>query len=511
MISRRTFLSGLGAGLALPLLPSLRRDARAEPRGGPDPYARVLFVVWSHGIYHPLWLPTFTTTERQVAPGVRAQSMRDASFGSYMGSHFDGLRDKITMLRGVSQLGAWGHSPSVALAASERVNDAKIDSIFKDSIDNVIAGSRSFYASPPPLDVLRLSTGGLKHGHSYRGGRSLDTLSSSAAYAKLFGSMNSSSDPNEAARAAASRAATRQGGAVERALGRYRALLESGRLSSADRAILEQTMTHYAELSENMRRRAEGAGSELTSACDPSAISGRDEIEDKVADQIKLIVQGFACGATRVGYWRLRSTHADADGAHKADSSSNVAGTGRYTQYMKKNMEWTARLLTTMDAIREGNGRSMLENSLVVVTSDMATSAIGSHPGVDAPFLLAGGLGGAIRMGEYFDYADQSLQGALRLYNGKLSKPDVKKVRMMGGPPHHELWIAILNALGVPPSDWSPGATSTSGFGHYDCTGNKLCTKMEYEPQSAYVRYFHDHYKNTRPLSSELAHLRVQT
>jgi hypothetical protein len=161
---------------------------------------------------------------------------------------------------------------------------------------------------------------------------------------------------------------------------------------------------------------------------------------------------------------------------------------------MKDNCRWLAELLRAMDAIPEANGKTMLDNSLVVVTSDMSTSVIGEHPGVDAPFLLAGGLGGKYRMGELIDYSDPS--HLLR---------SVKDHDWYAGPPHNELLVSIARGFGLGESEWGGG-----GFGRYECVRDDTCDNdNRYALQTKYVDYYHSVHAARRAPGAELPYLRI--
>ena len=517
-LSRRMFLGGaVGAGLALPFLPSLATTARAQQQGGGsiDPYRRVLFIGWAHGVAPKLWKPTFSVPHQSAPDGsARYYEMSDATPSLYMGSHFDALRHKITMIEGVSQIGAWNHSPAVALSASERRDSRGDRSTYPISIDNVIADSSALYASPPEVGVLRLSLSG-DVTQSFRDGVMVKALDAPAAFHSLFPNGVMPLNTSESGPSPVKIEDTRRKLIVDRVIERYRGLLRSGSLAEADRQIVNQTMEGYYALQTKLQQRldASNAGPDFSQTCQDVALQNADDTEKIVEDHINLFVQGFACGATRVGFWQLKSSHAETDGAHSAYSSANKAGTGLYSRIMQKNCGWIGKLLTRMDAIVEGNGKTLLDNTLVVVTSDMATSITGTHDGIDAPFLLAGGLGGAFRMGKYLNYHDYSeagdIKGRAKYYR---AHAEYKGLVGHGGPPHNELMIALLNGLGVPKSEYE--TDGQRGFGSYVCEGHTLCTiddNEDYSKQAAYVEYYKEIYAPEHAPGRELPFLRTST
>ena len=119
---------------------------------------------------------------------------------------------------------------------------------------------------------------------------------------------------------------------------------------------------------------------------------------------------------------------------------------------MQRNLRHVARLMEAMDAIVEGNGQTMLDNSLVVVTSNMASSTVQNHAGPDAPVLLGGSLGGAFRMGEVIDYRDYDAEIARKatVAGDNSAGRDI----YFGGPPTNELMISIMSEFGLGRSEW---------------------------------------------------------
>ncbi|MEM9075128.1 MAG: DUF1552 domain-containing protein [Myxococcota bacterium] len=495
--SRRMFLRGLGAAgaaTAIPFLPSFATSAEAQARS----YDRVIFVAWSHGVYPPHWQPTAPGLSNTEHPRVRTARLRDTTLGFYMADYFRGLEDKMSILTGIGQVGAWGHQTSVAFTASERGedNNYKITSTFPISVDNVLGRSAKVYASPPSVDVLRLSMGNLHETHSYADFNHIAAVSADVAHAQLFEGLDT--EPMPTGPSPAELRARRRLRVVQRSLVQYRRLRDSGRLSAADRRILESTMERYLALQTSLQSRVDAlaSGAMAPTACSEPSLIGSDSSEEKMRDHINLFTQGMACGATRVGYWRLGSSHDSDQGAHVAGNDANRRADGLYTSIMRNNCRRIAELMRAMDAVEEGNGKTLLENSLIVVTSDMSTSVVGEHPGVDAPFLIAGGLGGKFRMGELIDYRD--MEHLTRESHGH---------EFYSGPPHNELLISLMKGFGLDSSDWGDGGP---GFGNYSCLReDRTCNDTSGGIQARYVEYYHRVHADRRSPGAELPYFRV--
>ena len=288
--SRREFLRTLGlsaaATSALPFLPSL---TSGRPRHRPLPRPGALHLLESRRV-PPLWQPRVPALATRQ-PGVRAAALTDATMGDYFGNQLAGLEHKVSFLKGVGQLGAWGHQTSVALTGSERGEDIshRVTASAPDSLDNVLARSRAVYDSPPELDVLRLSMGGLGETHSYIDHRWVQAVEAEVAYAQLFesgfGTMDPmTSGPSEALLTAAPKAGCCRADAD--AIRRARCLR---RLSAADRMRLGITMDQYTAMAESMRERIaalEGAPPLVGSACAPVELAGGDDSETKMRDHL---------------------------------------------------------------------------------------------------------------------------------------------------------------------------------------------------------------------------------
>jgi hypothetical protein len=78
-----------------------------------------------------------------------------------------------------------------------------------------------------------------------------------------------------------------------------------------------------------------------------------------------------------------------------------------------------AYLLDRLEAAKEVDGTSLLDNSLVLWGNELGAG--NSHSYRDIPWLLAGGAGGALRTGRFIRYADE---------------------------PHNNLLVSVCNAMG---------------------------------------------------------------
>jgi hypothetical protein len=179
---------------------------------------------------------------------------------------------------------------------------------------------------------------------------------------------------------------------------------------------------------------------------------------------------------------------------------------------MRENMTAIAALLNGMDAVVEGNGRTLLDNSLVVVMSDMATSTTGQHTGADAPILLAGSLGGKFRTGEVIDYGDRRADPmAIKVF--RIGDNQGPKTTYYAGPPTNALMISIMQSFGLTASDWEDGQP---GFGFYtrrqspsDSLQRIANGEVVGDRQQLYWDYLDDRYLPSHSPGSALPYLTI--
>jgi hypothetical protein len=100
-----------------------------------------------------------------------------------------------------------------------------------------------------------------------------------------------------------------------------------------------------------------------------------------------------------------------------------------------------ARLLERLDSYVEADGKTALDNSVILYTNELSDGK--GHSYIDLPYLLAGSCGGYFKQGEYVLLGEQR-----NPYNSEIA-------------PHNKLLNTIVNAMGIQ-SDWF-GVTEGGG------------------------------------------------
>jgi len=113
------------------------------------------------------------------------------------------------------------------------------------------------------------------------------------------------------------------------------------------------------------------------------------------------------------------------------------------------HMKRYARLLDKLDSYKEADGKSVLDNSMIMYTNELADGK--GHTFMNLPYVFAGSLGGFFKQNEYVllgegtDYDDQKA-------------------------PHNKLLNTVVNGMGID-SDWfgvEQGQAETMQAGVYE-------------------------------------------
>ncbi len=243
--------------------------------------------------------------------------------------------------------------------------------------------------------------------------------------------------------------------------GEYRTL--SAKVGADDRAKLEAHLTLIEEAQESLGAAVavgceapdninqtpgfyEDAAADGISRGDldggPDGVGGGHKVPEKGAVMTDLLVAALACDITRVGTMQWGDSEAkfmlpfltESNGTPLADHHHGYQhDRGFQPEALAIIHKWYAQnfasLLQKMDAIQEGNGLTMLDNSLVMWVTEIQSP--GDHGQNNMPFVLAGGAGGRLETGRWLRVPSQ---------------------------PHNNLLVSVLNIFGF----------DQNQFGHRD-------------------------------------------
>jgi hypothetical protein len=515
---RRHFLAGLGGfALAIPFLPSLERTARAGPTSVPPRY---FYLGTNHGgCWDASFFPTTPLTTQQAVAGVPAHTVSSGALAATTsggttalskvlsassGTFTSTLVAKMNVLRGLDV--PWYVAHNTGLLGNFARNDANggdggavqaVDHGGRPTIDQIMASSSSFYSAADRATTKALSLilgGGTTQPHSWalttpgsvEGGVTpvTNSLSSLPLFQSIFGTgMPATATPRKPV--------------IDLVLGNYNSLLQSNtRLSAADKVRLNQHV--------DMLHTLEGTlGAKVACATVPPAPADNANYGHygKTPDATKwgqlyvdVLVAAFACGATRIGVFGFGDTNGFSPG-FAASGSSDWHQDVAHKWYLDEPQGWLLEsyqglfekvflyLASTLDGMQDADGRTLLDNSLLVWGQECCME---THEQYGIQTVSFGSAGGALHTGLYCDYrhmaspvsispsADGGSQSSAAL-NGYVTHPGLL----------WEQWLATqLLAMGIPTSDWELWKDASGNVEHGYGTPY-VCATGTWEPSFA--------------------------
>lgn len=463
LLPRRRFLRGLGGvAVGLPFLEGLN----ARRAGAQDSQSIKRFGVFfaCNGVEMSRWFP-------------------QGGYGTLTDGHLTGTanealiphRDKLLFPRGVHMSprgfdrdggGGDDHGKGMAHKLTAQFADNEDWLALGPSVDHVIAAEvnpGAEGARRPPLNLMVGRPG------RYRG---LDYSSYSGptnavaginnpynAYSEFMNLNNSDADAAEAQ----ARVALRRQSVLDLVSEQFDDL-KRGPLSAADKQKLDAHFTAIREIEMAMGSGVIGCGdSDLSDRA--SVYRRNDELAEEESEyptatdlQIDIMALALACDYTRVAtmqfdrgsggptfrwdgmmheYNHHKLSHGKVRDDCFGDSTDNgcddVAG---YEDMLYDIDRWHqgkfARLLQRLDAYTEADGKTVLDNSVIMYTNELSDGK--GHSFMDLPYILAGSCGGYFKQNEY-------------ILLGEGEDWDDQKA------PHNKLLNTLVNAMGIQ-SDW---------------------------------------------------------
>jgi hypothetical protein len=205
----------------------------------------------------------------------------------------------------------------------------------------------------------------------------------------------------------------------------------SSEVAVADRQRLDAHLTYLREVEARLQKQSANAAACAIPSRPAPAGKANDDFPEIGALQTDLLVLALACGQTRVAslQWSrsvssVRFTWLGIDETHHGlshlpdtDEKAQDALTRINTWYAERYAE----LITKLKNYPEGEG-TLFDQCLLLWCNELGTG--NTHNRQDAPYVLAGSAGGALRTGRYLKYE--------------------------GDVPHNNLLVSLLNVMGLP-------------------------------------------------------------
>jgi hypothetical protein len=224
------------------------------------------------------------------------------------------------------------------------------------------------------------------------------------------------------------------------------------KLGKVDQAKLDQYLTGIASLEARLNSTSQcivapppspDGQYDNSGATDLAATTGLTAHHDLMLD---LLVHAFACDITRVAsFMFVRGTFSDwqflgFQEEHHYMSHFPDENVDRLDGICTWEMERFARFLKGLDAVQESDGTTLLDNTLIVVSSDVADGQL--HNVTNLPVFLAGGGNTVTKAGQFIKPAkEQSLANVYLSMLRFAGITDVKKFGLDGTAPLDELMI----------------------------------------------------------------------
>ncbi len=403
-MSRRWFLGGAGAVIALPLLEAaLPRVVRAEPVPTPK---RILAWYVPCGMHMPTWTPA------NVGDLVLSPTL----------SPLVNVKDRINILTGLQNLPARPDGPGDhASGTGAFLTNAHPFKTEGDGIRNGISMDQvaaKALEAQTKIASMQLGTdggggtGGCDSGYSCAYARNISwasptqPLPKSTSPAVVFDQLFAGFDP-KATLAEQARRLKYKKSVLDYSLAEATSL--KAKLGVNDGLKLDQYLDGIREVEKKIQ-------APMATCMQPTKPGADYPFEAKVKMMSDLMVLAFQCDQTRVisfmmgnaGSNRVYDNLGIADGHH---TISHHGGTQANFDKLKKidryEVTLFAYLLEKMNGITEQNGMTMLDNSLVFFSSEIEDGD--SHRHTNMPIILAGRAGGAIKANRHLKFAPTSV------------------------------------------------------------------------------------------------------
>jgi hypothetical protein len=377
-MSRRTLLRGAGGiAIALPFLEAMApRRARAAAGG----VKRLFTFFTENGVVEREWFPQ--------------GSVKSFTFGQIL-QPLETWKSNLILFDGLDTVcdgsnGGGGHQRGKTGCYTAQPNtNGRAAGI---SVDQLIANQIGTTTRWKSLEASVWVKGILRDGVYFTGPQQVVVTEDDPTklFARLFTDPLPSAAPTDAASTAElARLRARKQSIIDRTLDEYRRI--SGVVGPEDRQRLDAHMQAIRSLEQGL-----GAGAAMPSGgCHkPEMPTPLDFVASGKA-QMDLLTLALACDLTRVASLQWRSSYVPftwmgVDIAHHdlSHQQGNAAADAKLTKVMQWFASQVATLLGQLKAIPDGEGTTLLDNTLFYWPNELAT---GTHRHTRSPFLLATG------------------------------------------------------------------------------------------------------------------------
>ncbi len=424
-LPRRTFLKGLGAGMALPWLEAMYSNSALAAGGQATAPLRMAYVFIPNGAIMPGWTPGKDGADYELSETLQP---------------LQALKSEINVISGLGQDNgrAKGDGPgdharcaSTYLTGAHPVKTAGADIRVGVSVDQVAAEQIGQLTRLPSLEIgieKGRSAGSCDSGYScaYSSSVSWKTattpmakeINPRAVFERMFGG-----DTQNAERQA-KRNAYRQ--SILDLVADDASRLQT-KLGRTDRQKLDEYFTSVREIESRIKRAEELAAAQRPDYEVPEGIPGSQEEHLRLMYDMMLLA--FQTDTTRIATFMLGNAGSNRsyrmvevnEGHHQLSHHRNKEEpVNKLKRVDKFHITEFATFLEKLRSVKEGE-RTLLDNSMIVYGSGLSDSNRHSH--VDLPIVLAGRGGDTIKPGRH--------------------------IRLKGEVPLNNLFLSMLERMGA--------------------------------------------------------------
>jgi len=487
-LSRRMFLGGAGVAIGLPYLETF--ESRASAAVSCDARQRFIAGFLPCGIHMPDFTPT-TSGKGWVPP--------------YILSPFAKLQSKIAIVTGIDYQDTaepadppGGHGSGTGAFLTLRPINGNAKDPNRTSLDQRIAAEIAA-CKGLPLASLQLGVKTLGDGCDSAPCSFLENISwtkdspnpnitdPAAAFARIFSGFTPPppAGTTPPVNADAERRKFIRTSILDQVLGEATSLQKV--LGKNDKLKIDELLSSIRDLEtriQNLGTSGGGGGGSMCMMGDKPTLTDASPYEKRLPLMLDLAVLALQCDVTRVITFMFARGSSMVDFAflpsigtttlHHTTShhGSDQGKIQKLREIGKWEMQQWADFLTKLDAIQEPNGKTLLDNSLAYLNSEISDGD--AHRKFDMPVVLAGTAGGKLKVdGTHYNYYPnmtfpRPLVGGRNAAEQKglpLGQPSPLTKPTGGAAPAgvhgSKLFVSMLNAFGI--ADQTFGTGSATG------------------------------------------------
>ena len=401
-VNRRTMLRGMGAALALPWMESLSTVARAASKSSKAP-VRMCFWYVPNGVHLPTWFP-----QREGTLVDLPETLRPLSFAREYLNCFHGLTHNTALTNGDTE--GCGHGQGAASfltgAQAYKTQDAVRVGISADQVYARHVGSETRFSSLELGCESARSGNAFGYSGTYKTHISWRTPTSPAPYEMnpkvVFDRLFTKGSNSLTQATIADRDYYRRSmlDYVMDDASRIRT-----RVAKTDQRKLDQYLTGVREVE---RRIQQSSSLKLTGTDFPRPAGIPEDFDEHLRLMCDLMVLAFQTDSTRASSFMVTKEATDrnypwlgfTDGHHELSHHAGVAEKNRKLREIDRyHIAILGYMIEKMMAVEEADGKSLLDNSMVLFGSGISDGD--RHDHINLPVIVVGKGGGTLRAGQH--------------------------------------------------------------------------------------------------------------